>query len=89
MTSLITTMKKEQEYLEQVKCKAEEDIRENNKYKLSGKLRIHKKGNSVQYYHSETEKPTEDKTNPFTKDKSNQDNQTKQHQTYIPKKKMN
>ena len=85
-------MKKEQEYLEQVKSKVEEDFRKDNKHKLPGKLRIHKKGNSVQYYH--TEKPTEEKANLFTKekinlftkDKSNQDNQVKQHQTYIPKK---
>ena len=71
-------MKKEQEYLEQVKCKAEEDIRKDNKHKLPGKLRIQKKGNSVQYYYTQTEQSTEDKTN--------QDNQTKQYQTYIPKK---
>lgn len=100
MTSLITTMKKEQEYLEQVKFKVEEDIRKDNKYKLPGKLRIHRKGNSVQYYHTQTELTSEDKhsrrirekqeskdnTNQFTKDKSNQENLTKQHQTYIPKK---
>ena len=71
-------MKREQEYIEQLKCKVEEDIRKDNKHKLPGKLRIHKKGNSVQYYHTET--------NQLTEDKSNQENLTKQHQTYIPKK---
>lgn len=108
MTSLITTMKREQVYLEQVKCKVEEDIRKDNKHKLPGKLRIHKKGNSVQYYHTKTHQITEDKnsketreervsndsinkftkdkTIPFTEDATNQDNLTKQHQTYIPKK---
>ncbi len=51
MTNLITTMKKEQEYLEQVRNKVTEDIRQEHKDKLPGKLRIQKKGNSVQYYH--------------------------------------
>jgi len=55
MTSLITTMKKEQEYLEQVKQQVEEDIRQEHKDKLPGKLRIQKKGNSVQYYHVKEE----------------------------------
>lgn len=55
MTNLITTMKKEQEFLEQVKQKAEEDIRQEHRDKLPGKLRIQKKGNSVQYYHVSAE----------------------------------
>ena len=51
MTNLITTMKKEQEHLEQVRSKVAEDIRQEHKDKLPGKLRIQRKGNSVQYYH--------------------------------------
>ena len=70
MTNLFTTMKKEQEYLEQVRSKVAEDIRQEHKDKLSGKLRIQKKGNSVQYYHVKVE------PNP----------QNNSNQTYIPKK---
>ena len=55
MTNLIKSIKKEQEYLEQIRSKAEEDIKQDQKDKLTGKLRIQRKGNSVQYYHTETE----------------------------------
>lgn len=61
MTNLITTMKKEQEYLEHVKQQVEEDIRQGHKDKLRGKLRIQKKGNSVQYYHVGAEEASENK----------------------------
>ncbi len=62
MTNLITTMKKEQEYLEHVKQQVEEDIRQGHKDKLRGKLRIQKKGNSVQYYHVGAEEASENKS---------------------------
>lgn len=73
MTNLITTMKKEQEYLEQVKQQVEEDIRQEHKDKLPGKLRIQKKGNIVQYYHVKSEQVS-------------QTNSEQKNQTYIPKK---
>ncbi len=52
MEQLIRALKEEQSYLEQMKNKVEEDIKNDNKDKLTGKLRIQKKGNSVQYYHT-------------------------------------
>ena len=69
MTNLITEMKKEQEYLEQMKGRVEKDIRKDDKHKLPGKLRIQKKGNSVQYYHTQTKQSTEDKYPEKIKDK--------------------
>lgn len=73
MTNLIAEMKQEQEYLEQVRSKVVEDIRQEHKDKLPGKLRIHKKGNSVQYYHVKSEQVS-------------QSNSGQRNQTYIPKK---
>lgn len=73
MTNLIAEMKKEQEYLEQVRSKVVEDIGQEHKDKLSGHLRIQKKGNSVQYYHVKSEQVS-------------QSNSEQRNQTYIPKK---
>ena len=73
MTNLIAEMKQEQEYLEQVRSKVVEDIRQEHKDKLPGKLRIQKKGNSVQYYHVKSEQLS-------------QSNSEQRNQTYIPKK---
>ena len=73
MTNLIAEMKQEQEYLEQVRSKVMEDIRQEHKDKLPGKLRIQKKGNSVQYYHVKSEQVS-------------QSNSEQRNQTYIPKK---
>ena len=52
MTKIIQMLQEEQDYLEQMKIKTKEDIKINNKYKLVGNLRIQKKGNSLQYYHT-------------------------------------
>ncbi len=73
MTNLIAEMKQEQEYLEQVRSKVVEDIGQEHKDKLSGHLRIQKKGNSVQYYHVKSEQVS-------------QSNSEQRNQTYIPKK---
>ena len=73
MTNLIAEMKQEQEYLEQVRSKVVEDIRQEHKDKLTGNLRIQKKGNSVQYYHVKSEQVS-------------QSNSEQRNQTYIPKK---
>ena len=73
MTNLIAEMKQEQEYLEQVRSKVVEDIRQEHKDKLPGHLRIQKKGNSVQYYHVKSEQVS-------------QSNSEQRNQTYIPKK---
>lgn len=102
MSKLIQILQEEKEYLEQIRGKVEENINQDHIDKLPGKLRIQKKGNSVQYYHTdisrkheihtqedcsvETKHPTKDKENQFNDVKSNQENLTKQHQTYIPKK---
>ena len=73
MTNLIAEMRKEQEYLEQVRSKVVEDIRQEHKDKLLGNLRIQKKGNSVQYYHVISEQLS-------------QSSSEQRNQTYIPKK---
>lgn len=73
MTNLIAEMKQEQEYLEQVRSKVVEDIRQEHKDKLLGNLRIQKKGNSVQYYHVISEQLS-------------QSSSEQRNQTYIPKK---
>lgn len=100
MTNLITTMKEEQVYLEQLKQKVQDDIRQEHKDKLPGKLRIQKKGNSVQYYHVKAEQDagnnsplveTSHTTNnsPLveTSHTTNQSTSSvKSNQTYIPKK---
>ena len=52
MTKIIQMLQEEQDYLEQMKIKTKEDIKINNKDKLVGNLRIQKKGNSLQYYHT-------------------------------------
>ena len=88
MTNLITTMKKEQEYLDQAKQQVEEDIRQEHKDKLPGKLRIQKKGNSVQYYHVGAEQISGN--NAQVSEESETANKStslaKSNQTYIPKK---
>lgn len=87
MTNLITTMKKEQEYLEQVRSKVTADIRQEHKDKLPGKLRIQKKGNSVQYYHVGTEQESGNNSQPSdTSDSTNKSSSDRTNQTYIPKK---
>ena len=62
MTNLIAEMKQEQEDLEQVRNKVVEDIRQEHKDKLTGNLRIQKKGNSVQYYHVKSEQVLQNKS---------------------------
>lgn len=88
MTNLITTMKKEQEYLEQVKRQVEEDIRQEHKDKLQGKLRIQKKGNSVQYYHVKVghEAVKNSQLSEISDVTNNSSSLVKSNQAYIPKK---
>ena len=47
MTNLIKSIKKEQEYLEQIRSKAEEDIKQDQKDKLTGKGKKNSKGKLV------------------------------------------
>ena len=91
MTNLIAEMKKEQEYLEQVRSKVVEDIGQEHKDNLSGHLRIQKKGNSVQYYHVGVKQASGNNSKPSeTSDLTNKSNKSvsseKSNQTYIPKK---
>lgn len=88
MTNLITTMKKEQEYLEQIKQQVEEDIRKEHKNKLPGKLRIQKKGNSVQYYHVKAghEAVKNSQLSEISDVTNNSSSLSKSNQAYIPKK---
>ena len=96
-TNVIATMEREQEYLEQVKERVQEDIKLDHKDKLTGKLRMQKKGNSVQYYHVGVENTSKSNL-AFSKKRgisesittsglTNQSNLSNQkNQTYIPKK---
>ncbi len=88
MTNLITTMKKEQEYLEQVRSKVTADIRQEHKDKLPGKLRIQKKGNSVQYYHVRAgqEAVNNSQLSEISDVTNKSTSLAKSNQTYIPKK---
>lgn len=54
MSNLMKVLQKEQDYFEQMKAEVQENIRKDQKDKLKGKLRIQRKGNSVQYYHSDS-----------------------------------
>ncbi len=73
--------------MEQVRSKVTEDIRQEHKDKLPGKLRIQKKGNSVQYYHVGTEQESGNNSQPSdTSDATNKSSSDRTNQTYIPKK---
>lgn len=54
MTNFIQVLQEEQDYLGQMKGIVQENIQKDHKDKLTGKLRIQRKGNSVQYYHTDS-----------------------------------
>lgn len=54
MSNLMQVLQEEQDYLGHIKSKVEENFKKDHKDKLTGKLRIQRKGNSVQYYHTDS-----------------------------------
>lgn len=53
MTDFLQALQKEKKYLVQMRNEIEADLKKENKRELDGRLRIQRKGNSVQYYHDQ------------------------------------